>query len=130
MSEPYNYENHVAFISALRQSGKLDKLREARENLNKLFPLLEGTPLSLPSLTTTEQWLEWLEDDQRFATSDDEKAQLVSLYQRALKEYQCTSFPPFSFNLSQPPTYGFRTVTIFERPMLLLICSHPWTLAT
>ena len=42
MSEPYNYENHVNYIEAIRESGNFEKLREARENMNRAFPLPEG----------------------------------------------------------------------------------------
>ena len=39
---PYHYDSHVELIKLLRQSGDLDKVRNAREGMNKIFPLTEG----------------------------------------------------------------------------------------
>ena len=41
---PYYYEGHVKLIKLLRQQGELEKAREARQNMSKLFPLSEGGP--------------------------------------------------------------------------------------
>ena len=39
---PYHYDSHVELIKLLRQSGDLDKVRNAREDMSKIFPLTEG----------------------------------------------------------------------------------------
>lgn len=42
MAFPYEYSNHIEYISALRKVGLIEKLKEARENMNKYFPLPPG----------------------------------------------------------------------------------------
>lgn len=42
-TSPYLYDSHVQLIQLLRQLGDLDKARQARRNMNKIFPLSEGT---------------------------------------------------------------------------------------
>ena len=37
------YDNHVELIKLLKTSGDFDKLRAAREAMNVIFPLTEGT---------------------------------------------------------------------------------------
>jgi len=39
---PYEYENHVAYISLLRKIGATDDLRQAREIFHSFFPFSEG----------------------------------------------------------------------------------------
>lgn len=41
-SNPYHYDSHVELIKLLRESGDLDKVRQAREDMNKIFPLTQG----------------------------------------------------------------------------------------
>ena len=41
-ASPYHYDSHVQLIQLLRQLGDLDKARQARRNMNKVFPLSEG----------------------------------------------------------------------------------------
>jgi hypothetical protein len=38
----YNYDAHIQLIELLKKMGELIKLREAREQMSKLFPLTEG----------------------------------------------------------------------------------------
>ncbi|RMX56908.1 hypothetical protein pdam_00021974, partial [Pocillopora damicornis] len=40
-SNPYHYDSHVELVKLLRESGDLDRLRDAREGMNKIFPLTE-----------------------------------------------------------------------------------------
>jgi hypothetical protein len=42
---PYAYDLHTQLIELLKTMGELDRLREARERMSKLFPLTEGTYL-------------------------------------------------------------------------------------
>jgi len=39
---PFNYEAHIALISALRSLGDIEKVRDARERMSSCFPLPEG----------------------------------------------------------------------------------------
>ena len=41
-SSPYYYEGHVQLIQVLRQLGDLDRARNARVNMSKVYPLSEG----------------------------------------------------------------------------------------
>lgn len=41
-SNPYHYDSHVQLIKLLRESGDLDKVRNARESMSKIFPLTQG----------------------------------------------------------------------------------------
>ena len=41
-SSPYHYDSHVELVKLLRESGDLDRLRDAREGMSKIFPLTEG----------------------------------------------------------------------------------------
>jgi hypothetical protein len=49
--QPLDYESHVQYIQCLRKSGKIEKLRAAREEMNKYFPL------------TPKMWQEWTKDE-------------------------------------------------------------------
>lgn len=40
---PYDYENHVAYINSLRKIGDAQDLRQAREIFHSLYPFSEGT---------------------------------------------------------------------------------------
>ena len=41
-SNPYHYDSHLELVKLLRNSADLDRLREAREAMSKIFPLTEG----------------------------------------------------------------------------------------
>lgn len=41
-ASPYQYDKHVELIKALRASGDLEPLREAREKMASIYPLSEG----------------------------------------------------------------------------------------
>lgn len=49
-SNPYHYDSHVELIKLLRQSGDLDKVRNAREGMSKIFPLTEGKVMFLDTI--------------------------------------------------------------------------------
>ena len=42
-TNPYMYDHHVELITLLKTAGDFDKLRAAREAMNRIFPLTEGT---------------------------------------------------------------------------------------
>jgi RNA recognition motif-containing protein len=78
-ANPYNYDCHVKYISALRSHGLIERVREARENMRARFPLAE------------DQWLEWARDEARISTTDAEKDKVIQIYQKSLKDYQSIS---------------------------------------
>ena len=41
---PYEYDNHVAYINLLRKVGDAEDLRQAREVFHSLYPFSEGIP--------------------------------------------------------------------------------------
>ena len=41
-SNPYHYDSHVQLIKLLRECGDLDRVRNARESMSKIFPLTQG----------------------------------------------------------------------------------------
>ncbi|XP_067033706.1 squamous cell carcinoma antigen recognized by T-cells 3-like isoform X1 [Acropora muricata] len=75
-SNPYHYDSHVEVIKLLRESGDLDKVRQAREDMNKIFPL------------TQELWSEWLKDEMPLACIPEHKEKVMTLFERAVKDYQ------------------------------------------
>lgn len=44
---PYHYDGYIQLIQLLRQQGDLDKAREARNSMRKVFPLTEGDNFTL-----------------------------------------------------------------------------------
>ncbi|KAK8581397.1 hypothetical protein V6N12_071622 [Hibiscus sabdariffa] len=73
-SNPSNYDAHVQYIKLLRRSGEIEKLREARENMNTLFPL------------SPEMWIEWAKDEASLL-NDSNFESVEKLYERGISEY-------------------------------------------
>nr|XP_002121273.1 squamous cell carcinoma antigen recognized by T-cells 3 [Ciona intestinalis] len=74
-NSPYNYQAHVDRIALLRKCGEFENLSSARHKMKDLFPL------------TKQLWLEWLEDEQKFAESEDDHQKLESLFELAVQDY-------------------------------------------
>ena len=72
---PYDYDKHIALIGKLKSIGELDFLREAREKMNKIYPL------------TPELWLEWINDETSIASTKDQRLNVLTLYDRAVSDY-------------------------------------------
>ncbi|KAK7874320.1 hypothetical protein R5R35_007795 [Gryllus longicercus] len=72
---PYDYSANVELINTLRKAGDLDKLREARERMSQHFPL------------SPELWKAWLEDENKLATTVEERTTVKDLFERAVKDY-------------------------------------------
>jgi RNA recognition motif-containing protein len=62
-------------VSVLKELGELDQLRVAREDFAAKYPL------------TSELWLAWLRDEQGIASTDEEKATVHKLFEKAVKDY-------------------------------------------
>ncbi|KAE8711206.1 hypothetical protein F3Y22_tig00110300pilonHSYRG00004 [Hibiscus syriacus] len=73
-TNPSNYDAHVQYINLLRRSGEIEKLREARENMNTSFPL------------SPEMWIEWAKDEASLL-NDSNFESVEKLYQRGIFEY-------------------------------------------
>ncbi|OAD52710.1 Squamous cell carcinoma antigen recognized by T-cells 3 [Eufriesea mexicana] len=72
---PYDYASHVALINKLQKMGELERLRIARENMNTKYPL------------SPELWLSWMRDEIKLATTPEQKAEVIKLCDRAVKDY-------------------------------------------
>ncbi|XP_048582482.1 squamous cell carcinoma antigen recognized by T-cells 3 [Nematostella vectensis] len=75
-TNPYNYQSHIQLINLLSSSGDLERLRQARENMSKSFPLTE------------ELWLSWIEDELPLACIPDHRETIKSLFDRGVQDYQ------------------------------------------
>lgn len=78
-TNPYDYATHVALIKKLHTMGELDRLRAARNNMSNMYPL------------SPELWLVWISDEIKLATTDEQKAEIAELCERAIKDYVCKS---------------------------------------
>ncbi|KAK5823056.1 hypothetical protein F5H01DRAFT_333468 [Linnemannia elongata] len=74
-ANPNQYEVHTQLIALLKSADMFEELREAREAMNKIYPLSE------------DLWMDWINDEVNMATSEDEKRHALSLYERATTEY-------------------------------------------
>ncbi|KAI2804165.1 Squamous cell carcinoma antigen recognized by T-cells 3 [Blomia tropicalis] len=113
---PFDYEKHVSLIEKLRSIGELDILREAREKMNKLFPL------------SAKLWLEWLQDEEKIATTTEQKLAILDLYERAVNDYlDCTVNSNYIFYLIELYESSLvsidRVRNIFEQTLTRIGCS-------
>ncbi|KAK3855213.1 hypothetical protein Pcinc_038368 [Petrolisthes cinctipes] len=69
------YDGHVNLIKALQELGELEEARKAREKMSEVYPL------------TAELWLEWIRDEQKVCSSEEEKQFIRDLFDRAVKDY-------------------------------------------
>ncbi|KAF9300484.1 RNA-binding protein 4F [Mortierella antarctica] len=74
-TNPSQYEVHLQLIALLKSAAMFEELRAARESMSAVFPLSE------------ELWLQWLNDESNMATSEDEKENVLDLYERATTDY-------------------------------------------
>ncbi|XP_076641280.1 spliceosome associated factor 3, U4/U6 recycling protein [Halictus rubicundus] len=72
---PYEYASHVALINKLQKMGELERLRVARENMSSKYPL------------SPDLWLSWMRDEIKLATTSEQKAEVIKLCERAVKDY-------------------------------------------
>jgi len=74
-SNPYNYAAHLELVTVLRQSEDFEKLRNARNKFSEYYPL------------TGELWIEWINDELKIATSEDDKKMVEELFEKGVKDY-------------------------------------------
>lgn len=77
VQNPYDYSSHVALIKKFETMGELERLRAARENMSSKYPL------------SSDLWLAWIRDEIRLSVSANEKADVIKLCGRAVKDYLC-----------------------------------------
>ncbi|XP_047080347.1 squamous cell carcinoma antigen recognized by T-cells 3-like [Lolium rigidum] len=73
--QPLDYDSHVQFIQLLRKSGNIEKLRAAREEMNKYFPL------------TPKMWQEWAKDEISLSSGRGSFDDIEKLYECGVQEY-------------------------------------------
>ncbi|PWZ18804.1 Squamous cell carcinoma antigen recognized by T-cells 3 [Zea mays] len=73
--QPLDYETHVQYIQCLRKAGNIEKLRLAREEMNKYFPL------------TPKMWQEWAKDEISLSSSEESFGDIEKIYGRGVQEY-------------------------------------------
>ena len=72
---PYDYNKYGLLIGYLSKAGELDELRNIRNAFAKHFPL------------SSDIWLAWLADESKLASTNEEKASVVGLFEKAVKDY-------------------------------------------
>ncbi|CAN1352407.1 Squamous cell carcinoma antigen recognized by T-cells 3 [Linum perenne] len=77
-TNPSNYDLHIQSINLLRRMGELEKLRQARDAMNALFPL------------TPSMWQEWAKDEASLSTPEA-VATIENLYERGVFDYLSVS---------------------------------------
>ncbi|CAL4063250.1 unnamed protein product, partial [Meganyctiphanes norvegica] len=73
------YDGYFNLIEAYKELGDLENLRKIRSRMSEVYPL------------TPELWLSWLKDEQSIATSKEERAHIVTLFERAVQDYMSVS---------------------------------------
>lgn len=101
-ANPYDYNSHVAYITLLRKLGIGEDLRQAREVFHSFFPLSEGIlptccllylasalKVSLLTVLLIDLWLQWLDDEEQAANTNDSVNSILALYDLAVSDYLC-----------------------------------------
>eukprot|EP00111_Clytia_hemisphaerica_P004917 TCONS_00014140-protein len=106
-ANPYQYDKHIELITALRSTGDLEQLRNAREAMSNVYPLSE------------ELWLEWFQDELPLAVIPELKEYLLTRFELAVKDYASTKvwheYCQFAMNNIESPTDIDRARNVFER---------------
>jgi len=76
-AQPFLYSSHEELVTLLKGTEELERLRAAREAFSKAYPL------------TGQMWLDWARDEQRIATTPEEKQGVVDLLKRGAGDYLC-----------------------------------------
>ncbi|KAK6189074.1 hypothetical protein SNE40_005118 [Patella caerulea] len=105
---PYQYDNHTELIKLLKKLGELEELRNARENMSKLFPL------------TPELWLDWIKDEMKCISSEaEDREKIHKLFNTAVQDYQSVplwlEFAQFSIGEMSSKDGMRKTRETFER---------------
>jgi RNA recognition motif-containing protein len=74
-SSSFAWQKKIELINLHRKSGNLSEARKVRTALTDAYPLSE------------KLWLEWLDDEQNKAETDEEQDYVSSLYKKAVEDY-------------------------------------------
>ncbi len=89
--DPWDFANYQLLIDLYRQCGMLAELREARERVHSMYCL------------PVDMWVEWLEDEEKLLSPEEDCGVVVELYEKALKDYKyykvCKKYTKFVLNL-------------------------------
>ncbi|XP_020589092.1 squamous cell carcinoma antigen recognized by T-cells 3 isoform X2 [Phalaenopsis equestris] len=72
---PLNYEAHVQYIQHLRKHGHVEKLQQARESMNRYFPL------------SPKMWQDWAKDEATLNPESENFEEIEKIYERGVHEY-------------------------------------------
>jgi len=72
---PYNYSAYLELVTLLRKTEDFGKLRNARSKFSEFYPL------------TGELWMEWISDEQKIASSEEDKKMIEGLFEKGVKDY-------------------------------------------
>ena len=72
---PYNYSAHLSLVKLLQGTEYFEKLREARRTFSEFYPL------------TPELWVGWINDEQKIASSEEEKTFITELFKKGVEDY-------------------------------------------
>ncbi|CAH1722535.1 squamous cell carcinoma antigen recognized by T-cells 3-like [Aphis gossypii] len=75
LNNPSDYDAHVELIDVLHKANDLDQLRVARKRLNDKYPL------------SANLWLDWIKDEIAIVTTNEEKDNIIKLFEKAVKDY-------------------------------------------
>lgn len=75
LSNPYNYNAHLQLVTLLRKSDNFDQLRNARKAFSEHYPL------------TGELWIDWINDELKIASTDEEKQAVEDLFEAGVGDY-------------------------------------------
>ena len=67
LKNPYDYESYLTLIGLLKKAGEFLDLRSVRKSFAEHYPL------------SSEIWLDWIQDEQKVATSPEEKEHIEHL---------------------------------------------------
>ncbi|XP_078158298.1 uncharacterized protein LOC144553999 [Carex rostrata] len=74
-NQPLDYDSHLQYVNCLRKSGEIEKLRNAREEMNRLFPF------------SPKLWQDWIGGEISLNQGAEAFAEIEKLYERAVQEY-------------------------------------------
>ncbi|XP_011013793.1 PREDICTED: squamous cell carcinoma antigen recognized by T-cells 3-like [Populus euphratica] len=77
-SNPSNYDSHTQYIKLLRKMGEIDKLKQAREAMNNVFPL------------SPDMWRDWAKDEASISGPEG-FAGVEKIYDRGVFDYLSVS---------------------------------------
>lgn len=72
---PFSYQSYIDIIKLAKENVDFSKLKEYRQNMSNLFPLTENL------------WLDWLRDELKLMTTDENREKVTELFEKAISDY-------------------------------------------